>query len=87
MLVSGLADFEEFPVDSMLNDIVVSIPKEGGGEGIHSRKVLPLISQGRVVRSFTDRETRRLCYGISFEHESNYVQETLCRIVADFGGA
>ncbi len=80
----------EYSKDSIINDIVVSIPPGGRGHSEGSiRKVLPLIGQGRIVRSYLDEETRRPCYGVSFQYESSYVKETINQIISevenDFG--
>ena len=75
----------DYATDSVIKDIVVSIPNSTfSGESRASRKVLPLISQGRIVRSFVDHETSRPCYGISFDHDSNYVKETIRQAVSEF---
>ncbi|MDF1578840.1 MAG: hypothetical protein RQ753_10395 [Desulfurivibrionaceae bacterium] len=74
----------EYATDSIINDIVVSLPAGGTahGEG-NVRKVLPLIGQGRIVRSYLDKETQRPCYGVSFQYESVYVKETINQIVSE----
>lgn len=77
----------EYDQDSIINDIVVSIPVPSDNQGgIVARKVLPLISRGQVVRSFMDGETSRLCYGIAFQYDSSYVRETISQLIADVDG-
>lgn len=74
----------EYTTDSIIRDIVVSIPPRGSvGEVSTARKILPLICRGRVVRSFIDQETERPCYGVSFHYDSNYVQETISQVVSE----
>jgi hypothetical protein len=74
----------EYAMDSVINDIIVSIPSPGAaGEVGLARKVLPLIGQGRIVRAFVDPQTRRRCYGVSFSYESNYVRESINQVVAE----
>ena len=77
----------EYATDSIINDIVVSIPPRGSaGEVSTARKVLPLICRGRIVRSFVDQETQRPCYGVSFHYDSNYVKETISQVVSEVAG-
>jgi hypothetical protein len=76
----------EYATDSIINDIVVSIPPfSGAGEKSCVRKVLPLIGQGRIVRSYIDSDTQRPCYGVSFLYDSSYVKETIDQIVSEMG--
>ena len=73
----------EYDKDSIISDIVVSIPSCGDNGGGRARKVLPLISRGQIVRSFLDKESQRPCYGVSFQYDSSYVEETISQMVAD----
>lgn len=74
----------EYDRDSIISDIVVSIPaRSDNGRGGSARKVLPLISRGQIVRSYRDQETMRPCYGVSFQHDSRYVEETIGQVVAE----
>jgi hypothetical protein len=82
MLFSDSTTTDEYPLDDSFQDIVISIPRAAdSGSLAPARKVMPLISSGRVVRSFVDENTGRPCYGVSFEYESNYVREALCSLV------
>lgn len=75
---------EEYPIDDFFQDIVISVPQSSeSASEIPVRKVMPLINSGRIVRTFVDGDTSRSCFGISFEYESNYVREELCRLVKD----
>lgn len=74
----------EYSTDSIIRDIVVSIPPRGSvGEVSTARKILPLICRGQIVRSFVDQATQRLCYGVSFHYDSNYVKETISQVVSE----
>lgn len=74
----------EYLTDSIISDIIVSIPPQGtAGEVATARKVLPLISQGRIVRSFVDQETNRPCYGVSFCYDSSYVKDTISQVISE----
>ncbi|MCK4839093.1 MAG: PilZ domain-containing protein [Desulfobulbaceae bacterium] len=74
----------EYDTDSIISDIVVSIPPIGAaGEVSTVRKVLPLIARGRIVRSFVDQETLRPCYGVSFHYDSKYVKESIDQVVSE----
>lgn len=70
----------EYDKDSVISDIVISIPARGGAI---ARRVLPLISRGQIVRSYTDQETMRPCHGVSFQYDSRYVEETIRLLVAE----
>ena len=84
MLFCDSATTDEYPVDDLFQDILISLPRTNGSDATAPvRKVMPLISSGRVVRSFVDENTKRPCFGISFEYESNYVREALCRLVQE----
>jgi|GEM_PF-5893386 len=84
MLMSNDPADGEYVKDSVINDILVSIPPSGaGGENGSIRTVLPLIGQGRIVRSYVDRQTNRPCYGVSFQYDSNYVKDTINQIVSE----
>ena len=82
MLFCDVSSVDEHAVGSYINDIVVSLPHEQG-EKVGPRKLLPLIHKGKVVRAFVDKETSRSCYGISFEYDSGYVKDTLCRMISE----
>jgi len=84
MLLCDLVPAEEYPADDFFQDIVISVPQSSDPDSTApARKVLPLIDSARIVRSFVDDNTNRSCYGISFEYESNYVREELCRLVRE----
>jgi hypothetical protein len=86
MLFCNSGTTDEYPVDDFFHDIVISLPQVADPVSTATvRKVMPLISSGKVVRSFVDEHTSRTCYGISFESESNYVREALCRLVQEVG--
>lgn len=77
----------EYAPESIINDIVVSIPHgRAAREKGNIRKVLPLIGQGRIVRSYVDPETHRPCYGVSFQYDSSYVRETINQIISEVEG-
>ncbi|MEN8136011.1 MAG: hypothetical protein ABFS18_10840 [Thermodesulfobacteriota bacterium] len=72
----------KYATDSVISDIVVSIPRGRAVDEVSTaRRVLPLIGRGRVVRSFVDQETLRPCYGVSFHYDSEYVKETINQVV------
>ncbi len=78
----------EYATDSLISDIVISIPPgKAAGEVSIARKVLPLIGRGRIVRSFVDQETLRPCYGVSFHYDSQYVQENIKQVVSEVASA
>ena len=82
MLFCNGALADEFPVDSFIKDIIVSIPPlQEKADG--TRRLSPLIRKGRVVRTFVDNKTKRSCYGISFEYDSSDVQQSLCRMISE----
>jgi hypothetical protein len=84
MLMGSDSAEGEYATDSIISDIVVSIPPRGsGGEVSTARKVLPLIGRGRIVRTFVDQETLRPCYGVSFHYDSSYVKETISQVVSE----
>lgn len=86
MLFCCGASTHEYPVDSILKDIIVSVPHHQGkadDANFSTRKLSPLIQKGKIVRTFVDNKTSRSCYGISFEYDSSYVKDTLCRMISE----
>lgn len=83
LICNGPAEYQ-YSTDTIISDIVVSIPPgASGGEVATARKVLPLINQGKVVRSFVDKKSHRSCHGISFHYDSSYVRETIDRAISE----
>ena len=69
MLISFKKNQYGYPVDFVINDILVHIPPSQLNAG--HRSIL-LSYDGRVVRSFFDRVSQATCYGIEFIHKSLY---------------
>ena len=81
MLMCASTLGKNYPVNALLSEIFLAIPSKIDGEGCHSRIILPLIRQGKVVRSFVDHKSCLSCYGVSFAQESSSVAENLKELV------
>lgn len=76
MLVCTASPSSGLSVESILNDIVISLPDNGTKLG----RVLPPIDQGQVVRTFVDEESQIYCHGIAFNYDSAYIRAALGQI-------
>lgn len=76
MLVSTSSQSSGLALESVLSDIVITLPDHG----VELGGVLPPIDKGVVVRSFIDEEKNIFCHGIAFNYESAYIREALGRI-------
>lgn len=76
MLVCTSSPSSGLAMESVLSDIVISLPDHGAQQG----SILPPIDKGVVVRSFVDEEKHIYCHGIAFNYESAYIREALGRI-------
>lgn len=76
MLVCTASPSSGLSLESVLSDIVISLPDQGAELG----GVLPPIDKGVVVRSFFEEESHIHCHGIAFNYESAYIHEALARI-------
>jgi len=71
-----------FEEKTVLNEIAIALPHHPSAcrKKTEDRIVLPVIHQGRIVRSFKNSETNRICHGVSFEHDEKSAHE-LTRLV------
>lgn len=76
MLVCTASPSSGLALESILNDIVISLPDNGAKFG----RVLPPIDRGQVVRTFIDEESQIYCHGIAFNYDSDYIRAALGRI-------
>lgn len=82
MLVCINSAQDRYPADSIIEDIFITIPpKIKKDQANIVRRITPLISNGKVVRSFYDQEHSISSYGISFSCNSVYVKESVSRLV------
>lgn len=77
---SGISS-ERYPVNSLINEIFIAIPPKTNGSVCKSRRIMPLIRQGKIVRSFVDQESHLSCFGVSFSNDSSYVRKNLEELV------
>ena len=77
MLVCTASPSASLSVESILNDIVISLPDIGTKRG----QVLPPIDKGQVVRSFFEEESNIYCHGIAFNYDSAYIRAALGQII------
>jgi len=81
MLICQRPSGDKYSIDSLINQIFIMIPPIiENGEISSSKKISPLITQGKIVHSFFNQETSLACYGISFLYQSSYIK----KIVTDF---
>jgi hypothetical protein len=76
MLVCTASPSSSLTVESVLNDIVISLPDNGAKMG----RVLPPIDKGQVVRTSYDEENHIYCHGIAFNYDSAYIRAALGQI-------
>jgi hypothetical protein len=76
MLVCTASPSTGLHMESILNDIVISLPDNGAKLGW----VLPPIDKGQVVRTFVDEESQIYCHGIAFNYDSDYIRAALGQI-------
>lgn len=76
MLVCTTSPSSGLAVETILNDIVISLPDQGAKLG----RMLPPIDQGQVVRSFFEEESHIYCHGIAFNYDSAYIRAALGQI-------
>lgn len=76
MLVCTTSPASGLALESILNDIVISLPDNGAKPG----RVLPPIDRGQVVRTFIDVESHIYCHGIAFNYDSDYIRAALGQI-------
>lgn len=76
MLVCTASPSTGLVVESILSDIVISLPDDGAKLG----RVLPPIDQGQVVRTFVEEESHIFCHGIVFNYDSAYIRAALGQI-------
>jgi hypothetical protein len=76
LICAGNID-EKFANNLNISDIALALPRSqfsGKAEG-EGHIVLPVVSKGRVVRSFVEQETDSICLGISFRGSSAVMDE------------
>ncbi len=81
LLVSGYDLIERYPINTSINNIIINIPQ--CKLSANSRTCL-LIESGKVVRSFIDRVSGTVCYGIEFVNDSYYTKKKLESLVNRF---
>jgi len=73
---------DKYPTGSIINDIfITSLPKRKKNQANSTRRTIPLINSGKVVRSFYDQEQSLSYYGIFFSSDSVYVKEGISRMI------
>lgn len=84
MLICNRYTEEKLPKDSTLSEISIALPYESSlkPESKDGKPRLYIISKGRVVRSYLDPETKRVCHGITFE-ENHILREGLKSLTTD----
>lgn len=79
MLICTGSSEEKFAENSIISDIAIALPlpmdKKGDEDEPGGRTLLPVMTWGRIVRSFRDEETNFICHGISFAGNSDVVEE------------
>lgn len=85
MLICDNSRVNKYPLDSTINEIFLTIPpdKKSGATNT-SHRVLPFITQGRVIRSYLDKETSISHYAISFQHENINFSKRFNQVINDF---
>ena len=67
MLIGINSAKTKYPSGSIIHEMLITIPpKTKSGKKNIIRKIIPVILNGKVVRTFYDRERLISCYGISF---------------------
>ena len=67
MLIGKNSGIEKYPIGTIINEILIAIPsKTKKGLKNVSRKIIPVISKGKIVRSLLNQERSISSYGLSF---------------------
>jgi len=77
MLICTGKTEEQFRPNTVINDITitlpfVAVPLEAGD---NVQVVLPVIKQGRIVRTFMDGENNQICHGVAFDTDGESKKE------------
>ena len=78
MLVCDHNSEELYSINSSINNILVDIPPCKISD---NKRILLLIDNGKIVRSFFDQASKAFCYGIELTYESSYVKGKIENIV------
>ncbi|MBU0482694.1 MAG: hypothetical protein KKG47_16495 [Proteobacteria bacterium] len=85
MMICESCTSDRYQMHSLIRDIFISVNTAYDRDtDTASRKIWPLISKGRIVRSIFNKEKSLAQYGIMFMHESSYVKETLNLLINGF---
>ena len=78
ILVYGYYSDVTYPLNTLVTDIVISIPacKLRG-----TSRISLVVGEGKVVRSFFDRASQSTCYGIEFTHKSLSFNDKIEKLV------
>ena len=77
MLLCTEAKEEKFAENTNIHDIAIALPLHESplGSDEENSTVLPVITGGRIVRSFCEEGTGKICLGVSFSDENNVIAE------------
>jgi hypothetical protein len=77
MLISTGTPEPRFEENALLNEIAIALPPKLAviGKSDEQRLVLPVIPQGRIVRTFLRDEFHSVYHGVSFEHDRESEQK------------
>lgn len=81
LICTGKAE-EQFPPDTVINDISITLPlsPQLHPEDDEAIVELPVIKQGRIVRTFADSATNLICHGVAFETDGESEKELTSHI-------
>lgn len=85
MLICGNSSVNKHPLNSMINEVFLTIPPDIEGEETSAaHRVLPFITKGKIVRTYQDLDSSISHYGISFQHENLNLSKRFNQVVSDF---
>jgi len=77
MLICTGKQEEQFPPNTVINDINITLPLSPKFQPKDDEEIveLPVIKQGRIVRTFEDSITNQICHGVAFETDGESEKE------------
>ena len=77
MLLCTECEEEKFSENTPIHDIAIALPQQESSVEYdeEGNAVLPVITRGRIVRSFREEGTGKVCHGVSFSDDNDVIAE------------